>query len=290
MTILTNSLTQKGSKQKTIAQIKKTEKQALWISLWSFFPKQIENLSLLEKRLSYTFKNKNLFFEAFTHRSAITWYEQHVLKNLKKEEEHNFRWNEKLEFLGDSVLNFIITNYLWNNAPDLNEGQLSKQRSQLVKEETLVSVAKTLDLKNILITGPELMVSDQIKSEALLADSLEALLGALFLDAGQEKCQKLLIELWQPFLKNPSLLEFADSKTCLQEFCQEKFLLAPLYKLIKEEGDQHKKTFLVGVFLKEKKIAQAHGTTKKKASQLAALQAMIKLKKINSKSKLRVKI
>ena len=95
MTILTNSLTQKGSKQKTIAQIKKTEKQALWISLWSFFPKQIENLSLLEKRLSYTFKNKNLFFEAFTHRSAITWYEQHVLKNLKKEEEHNFRWNEK---------------------------------------------------------------------------------------------------------------------------------------------------------------------------------------------------
>lgn len=224
----------------------------------------MDNLAELEKKLNVSFKNKNLLETAFTHRSYINESNGAV-------QEHN----ERLEFLGDAVLEILVSEYLFNKFPNLREGDLTAYRSAVVKMESLAEISEELSFgKYISMSKGEEMTGGRHRPY-ILANTFEAFLGSLFVDQGIEECKRFISSVF--FDKIDTIIEekrYIDSKSQLQEMSQEVYKVTPLYKLIKEEGPDHDKTFTVDVIIKDKILGKGVGKSKQQAQQDAAKDAL----------------
>ncbi|MDD5053229.1 MAG: ribonuclease III [Sulfuricurvum sp.] len=223
----------------------------------------MDNLATLQELLGYQFKNQKLLIEALTHKSYKQPYN-----------------NERLEFLGDAVLDLIVGEYLYKKFRDFDEGKLSKMRASLVNEGGFTSLATHLGLgEYIYLSNAEENNAGRTKS-SLLSNAFEALMGAIYLETGLGKVQEITINLLEhvhPDISLDSL--FKDYKTSLQELTQAHFGITPEYQLIAAHGPDHKKEFEVAVLIGGKRYASAQGKSKKQAQQEAALIALNMLSK-----------
>ncbi len=222
----------------------------------------MDDSQTLETELKIKFKNKDLLQQAFIHRSYLN------------ENDFYLGNNEKLEFLGDAVLELIVTDYLYQKFPNKNEGELTALRSALVKRQTLAQVAEELKFHKYLklSKGEAKTVNNQV---AILSNTVEALIGALYLDTGLESAKKFIKTYLLP--KLDSIIEsnlYIDAKSQLQEIIQEKNGLTPHYKVIQESGPDHDKKFEVAVYAGNQELAQGSGNSKQAAQTDAASKAL----------------
>ena len=210
----------------------------------------------------YIFKNINLKKEALTHSSIAN--------------ETNMRSNERLEFLGDSVLGLIIGKELFTMFPDVDEGVLSKMRAHLVSEDALCVFAKRINLNNLICLGRGEEKTGGRKKDSLLADAFEAMLAAIYLDSDFDTAKKWVLDIMRNELSSISISDtyFDDYKTKLQELLQKDTVLPITYKLLSTTGPDHDKKFEVAVFLGTKMLATGIGKSKKQAEQKAAENAV----------------
>ena len=211
----------------------------------------------LEEILKYDFKNKSLLNQALTHKSF-----------------DNNNNNEKLEFLGDRVLGLIISKKLIDKYPNEKEGIIDKKFANLVNKKTCVNIAKKLNLKKYLFLGSSNRNLER-SSDKILSDSLEAIVGAIYLDGGLKYSEKFVLNFWETFIDN-SIVTLIDSKTKLQEYSLKKFKILPKYTFFKKTGPQHKPLFKTEVQIPESKKIIGIGSSKKNAQQNAAAK-LIKL-------------
>lgn len=223
------------------------------------------NIDIVEQRIGYSFKDKELLNRVFIHRSYLN---EHRILGL----EHN----ERLEFLGDAVLELVVTEYLYKNYPN-PEGELTNWRSALVKGETLAELANGLGFGDFLLLSKGEAKSGGKSKNYILANTFEALIGALYLDQGYLVCQQFVathvLVLLEKILKEHL---FIDPKSRLQEITQEKFSQTPIYRILGEEGPDHEKQYLVGVFLAEQELARGTGPSKQ-AGQIAAARKALEI-------------
>ncbi|MEQ1602442.1 MAG: ribonuclease III [Methylophilaceae bacterium] len=211
----------------------------------------------LYRLIAHDFKDEALLTQALTHRSFGSTN------------------NERLEYLGDGALNFIIAHQLYQRFPKLPEGDLSRLRALLVKEPTLCEIARSLNIGDALKLGEGELKSGGWRRPSVLADALEAIIGAVFLDGGFSAAEALVIRLYQPLLEqiNPKVID-KDPKSLLQEYLQAKRIDIPEYKLLTINGEAHCQTFSVECFIAKLKIsAQGEGSSRRAAEQQAARQA-----------------
>ena len=225
----------------------------------------------LENILDYKFKNQEFLQEALTHPSF-----QNIKLNNKATN------NQRLEFLGDAVLDLIVTERLYRKLTSFSEGKLTKIKSIIVSKDTLAKWAIHLSLGKYILLGKGEDLTGGRKKLSILADCFEALLGAMYLDSGIIKTKKIIL----PLIKEEIELIIKgkyeeDFKTLLQEISQKKMKCLPEYRLIKEKGPDHKKIFCVEVRLKKVTYGTGDGENKKEAEQDAAKDALKKLKVIN---------
>ena len=219
----------------------------------------------LEKNIGYTFKNKELLKKALTHTSYAY--------------EHGIESNEKLEFLGDSILEFISSTYLFANYSKLKEGEMTKVRATVVCEKSLYKVAKMHNFSDFLYLGKSEIQSGGENRPAILADSVEAVIAAIYLDGGIEKAQKFIIENLKEEIEIASKnVGQKDYKTVLQEKLQKHGEVEIKYTILREIGPDHDKTFEAQVECNNKKLATGIGKSKKQAEMKAAKEALNKLK------------
>ena len=223
----------------------------------------------LEKKLKITFKNKAFLEEALTHRSYLN-------ENTKWKTHHN----ERLEYLGDAVLELVVTTFLFNHFPEKQEGEMTSIRAALVNHIMLSKVAKTLELEDyILLSRGEGKENGRAK-EAILANTVEALIGAIYMDQGYAKAEKFVSAFILSHLEEIFEKElFLDPKSTLQEIIQEKLKLTPTYRVLNEKGPDHEKEFVAGVFFDKEKIAEGSGFSKQDAERAAAENALKHWKK-----------
>ncbi len=219
-----------------------------------------ESIKELEKIIKYTFKNTSLLRTSLTH------------KSFDKE-----RNNEKLEFLGDRVLGLVISEKLLEKFPDEKEGIIDKKFANLVNKNTCSLIAKKLNLKKFLYLGASQKNLER-SGDKIISDSLEAIVGAIFLDGGLKASQKFILNFWNFYLLK-SIITLVDSKTQLQEYSLKKFKELPKYNFHKKIGPEHKPFFKTEVQIPNSKKASGIGTSKKNAQQNAASK-LLKLLKI----------
>ena len=219
----------------------------------------------LEKNIGYTFKNKELLKKALTHTSYAY--------------EHDIESNEKLEFLGDSILEFISSTYLFANYSKLKEGEMTKVRATVVCEKSLYKIAQKHNFSEFLKLGKSEIQSGGENRPAILADSVEAVIAAIYLDGGIEKAQKFIIENLKEEIEIASKnVGQKDYKTVLQEKLQKHGEVEIKYTILREIGPDHDKTFEAQVECNNKKLATGIGKSKKQAEMKAAKEALNKLK------------
>jgi ribonuclease-3 len=206
------------------------------------------------KRLGYQFLQPQLLQRALTHRS------------------YSAAHNERLEFLGDSVLNCTIAKYLYDSYPDLSEGDLSRLRSNLVNQQTLAVLAQQLNLGEQLLLGEGERKSAGFRRPSILADGLEAIFGAVLLDAGFPAAEKVVLGLYVPFIAQTDLQALGkDAKTLLQEYLQGRKLALPQYSVIEIQGEAHAQTFVVSCEIAQLGLTtQGEGASRRIAEQIAA--------------------
>ncbi|KXB71962.1 ribonuclease III [Peptoniphilus sp. DNF00840] len=221
------------------------------------------NLKNLEKKLNYNFKDKGLLETALTHSSFVN-------ENKMKQYESN----ERLEFLGDAVLGLVIGEYFYKSFPRDLEGSLTKMRAESVNEKVLFFISKDLELGDFIRFGKGEKKNGGNKRESTSADALEALIGAIFLDSNFNNAKKIILNLFDEFLKEDGYKLFnIDFKTMLQEEVQRSGQKAE-YKLVKEEGPDNDKTFFTELYLDEVLSGRGSGKTKKESQQEAAREAL----------------
>lgn len=223
-------------------------------------------LSLLEERIGYHFTNKALLKQALTHSSYTN--EQKINKQ---------KHYERLEFLGDAVLELVSSEFLFASHPEMSEGELTKIRASLVCEPSLAFCAHDLELGKFLLLGKGEESTGGRKRDSITSDVMEAVIGAIFLDGGMEPAKSFILQFILSDLEDKKL--FSDSKTNLQELVQGTLKKELHYVQIGEYGPEHDKTFRVEVHLESEKIGEGEGRTKKAAEQKAAYQALLFLKK-----------
>lgn len=224
----------------------------------------MKNTAEIERRLGYVFKNKLLLSEALTHRSFFH-------ENPDKSTSHN----ERLEFLGDSVLGLVIVEFLFLSDKDITESVMAKIKSYLVKESILSEIAYSISLGKYLKLGKGEEATGGRTKKSVLADAMEALFGAIYMDGGYKKVRKIILRLFKQKIDTTVFSgEFFDFKTELQERTQLLFGSLPEYRVIKQEGEEHRKVFTVGVFIDGKKFGIGSGRSKKEAQTLAAKEAL----------------
>ena len=218
----------------------------------------MSSLDRLCSDLGYRFKEPRLLTEALTHRSAGS---------------NN---NERLEFLGDGVLNFVVAAALYDRYPNASEGELSRLRASLVKGETLADVATTLGLGEFLLLGSGELKSGGFRRASILADALEAVFGAIFLDAGFDVCRERILAVMHPYIENvPDVSKLKDPKTRLQEWLQSRRLALPEYSVIEVSGEAHKQRFVVSCTVDGlDQPVEASGKSRRRAEQAAAEKAL----------------
>jgi len=228
-----------------------------------------KDTATLESSLGYKFKKKSFLKEALTHKSYA-------------HEKHKDRpsFNERMEFLGDSVLELVISEYLFNTYPEYTEADLSRIKSYTVQESTLAEIAKNLNIGTHLLLGKGEEMTGGRNKPSLLADAFEAIIAAVYLDGGYKKVREFihghLVQKIEELSDRTIILDF---KTKLQEVAQALFGVLPLYVIHKEEGPEHKKTFDVKVFIEDQYFGLGTGKTKKAAAQKAAEAALKQIRK-----------
>ncbi|MFW5702655.1 MAG: ribonuclease III [Candidatus Dojkabacteria bacterium] len=219
------------------------------------------------KTLKYEFKDKELIRRALTHRSALNE------RSLELE-----KHNERLEFLGDAVLELIITEYLFEHYPERPEGELTSFRAAVVRTESLAETASKLGFGVHLIMSRGEEATGGRERPYILANAFEAVLGAMYLDGGYDACKQFVERELAP--KLPDIVEKRldiDPKSKLQELAQEKYKITPTYEVMKEYGPDHDKIFTMQAKLGEKVLAQGEGKSKQEAEQAAAAKAFEKI-------------
>lgn len=228
----------------------------------------MKNLKTLEKTIRINFKNKALLQNALIHRSYLN-----ENKNLR------LHSNEKLEFLGDSVLSLVTSVYLYRIYPLFHEGDYTEIKSSIVRTESLAEAARRLKLGEYLYLSKGEEINDGRKNKNILADCFEALIAVIFLDQGFRKADSFVTK----YLFKDRLDHLIDEKLYLsaksrfQEYVQSEYKTTPIYKVIEEKGPEHKRIFRVGVHVQNKKLAEGMGSSKKEAEEKAARKALEKL-------------
>ena len=217
-----------------------------------------KNIESLEDKLGYEFKDKKLIIEALTHKSYKQPYD-----------------NERLEFLGDAVLDLIVGEYLYKKFNSSDEGKLSKIRASLVNETGFDKLARALSLGDYILLSNAEDNNGGREKPSLLSNAFEAIIGAIYLEDGLKTAERIAIKLIESNYEEISLDSlFRDFKTTLQELTQARFGMTPEYKVISSRGPDHLKEFEVGVFIQDKEYARAIGKSKKIAQQEAAKEAV----------------
>lgn len=221
-------------------------------------------LKILEKSINYEFKNKELLKKALTHSSYAF--------------ENKVESNEKLEFLGDSILEFISSKYLYKNFPKLKEGEMTKVRAAIVCEKSLYEIAKLHNFSDFLYVGRSEIQNHGNTRQAIMADSVEAVIAAIYFDSGMEEAEKFIVEnLKEAALVASQNVGQKDYKTVLQEKLQVHGDVKIQYEIIKEEGPDHNKKFTAVVSCNGELLEQGTGKTKKAAEMEAARKAIQKI-------------
>ena len=229
--------------------------------------KKLENkLKELEEIIGYSFKNQHLLSHALTHSSYAN--EKHWDKT---------KCNERLEFLGDAVLELLSSDFLFKNYPTMPEGEMTKLRASLVCEPTLAFCAEAISLGDYLYLGKGEDLTGGRKRPSVVSDAMEAMIGAIYLDGGLANAKEFVLRFILNDIEHKQL--FYDSKTILQEMVQAEFKDSLVYELLKEEGPDHNKTFEVSVKVGGRVIGRGVGRTKKAAEQVAAYHGICELKK-----------
>lgn len=222
---------------------------------------QSNAIGALLKKLEYSFNDLSLLDEALTHRSYAS------------------RNNERLEFLGDGILNFVIAHELFKLYPDVQEGDLSRLRANLVNKDSLAAIAAYLDLGNVINLGSGELKSGGFRRPSILADAVESIFGAVYCDSGFEACRDLIIRLYADRLASSmDLQSLKDPKTQLQELLQSRHFPLPDYQVTDITGQAHAQIFHVKCSIEDMKIeVTGEGKSRRKAEQIAAQKAIIKV-------------
>ena len=222
---------------------------------------ETKKLTELEQNIKYTFKDKKLLQNALTHTSYAY--------------EHGMQSNEKLEFLGDSILEFVSSEYIYNKYTNLKEGEMTKVRATVVCEKSLYKIATLHNFSDFLYLGKSELMTGGKKRPAILADSVEAIIAAMFLDGGLEPAKKFIVENLKDEIELATKhVGEKDYKTVLQEELQKNGDVKIEYKILKETGPDHNKTFEAEVRLNGKTLATGVGKSKKQAEMKAAQKAL----------------
>lgn len=224
----------------------------------------MRDFSILEKKLKINFKNKDLLLQAFVHRSY-----------LNENPDLSVGHNERLEFLGDAVLELAVTEYLFNEYPEKPEGELTTWRAALVNTKILSEVSYKLGFNDFLLLSRGEAKEKGKSRQFILANTIEAFIGSLYLDKGMSACSKFITS--HIISELPRILEehlYRDAKSLFQEKAQEKTSITPTYRVLKGWGPDHAKHFLIGVFLKDDKVAEGEGSSKQEAEEEAARKAL----------------
>lgn len=226
--------------------------------------RRMKDLSLLENQIEINFKEKVLLKTALTHRSYLN---EHPKEKLSS--------NERLEFLGDAILEFIVSKKIFSFFQDQSEGFLTALRSQIVKTESLAEAADQCHLGNFLLLSRGEEETGGRKNKSLLANVFEALIGAIFLDQGIEKTEEFIDRSLEKIINDANQLgNLKDYKSLFQEKSQEEEKITPIYRITNTLGPDHDKMFQVGVYLNKRKIAEGQGKSKQEAEQMAAQKAL----------------
>lgn len=232
---------------------------------------EIPDFQKLFDKLSYRFNNISFIQQAFTHRSYLN------------ETKENIGSNERMEFLGDSILSFLVSDYLYKKYPDYPEGELTNLRSSMVKTATLAEVARELDLGKYLMLSHGEEESGGRNNTSILADTFEAFLGAVYQDSGLAQVKEILSGFLFP--KLDLILNqkaYKDAKSIFQEMVQEELKISPSYKVISEKGPDHAKEFEIGVFVNNELYGRGFGKSKQEGEMQAAQNALNKWSKTGS--------
>lgn len=225
----------------------------------------IHNATAIESKLGHSFHDRSLLALAFVHRSFINEHREVV------------QHNERLEFLGDSILGMLIAEYLYHQLPTTAEGDLSYLRSRLVEASSCVAFVQKLDLSMHLLLGKGERMNDGRGRESILADLFEAIIGAIYLDGGLEAARNFLFKNFthdfEEILKTP----LRNWKALLQDHCQKKYQQTPSYRVIEEYGPDHSKTFTISVMINDQEFGRGTGSSKKEAQQAAAGDALSRI-------------
>lgn len=224
----------------------------------------MKDFSLFEKKLKIKFKNKDLLTQAFVHRSY-----------LNENPDFPLFHNERLEFLGDAVLELVVTEELYKEYPKKSEGELTNWRAALVNSKILSEIADELGLNDFLLLSRGETKELGKSRKYILANTFEAMIGAIYLDQGYGVCRDLIKK--HLIKELPLIIEkglYKDAKSLFQEEAQEKVEITPTYKVLKEWGPDHAKHFIIGVFLEKELIAEGEGSSKQEAEDEAAKKAL----------------
>ncbi len=221
----------------------------------------------IESKLGHHFAEKQLLCLAFTHCSYVN------------ESRTTTQHNERLEFLGDSVLGLMVSEYLYRTLPDLPEGELSALRAKLVEACSCISYIQKLDLEKYLLLGKGERMNDGRGRDTILSDLFEAIIGAIFLDGGFNAAQKFFFDKFKEEIDAILQAPLRNPKAILQDLCQKKFQVTPRYKVLNEIGPDHSKIFKVVVMLDDNELGCGEGPSKKEAQAAAAKNALLSFPK-----------
>lgn len=224
-------------------------------------------LKTLEKRIGYQFQDSKLLKQALTHSSFTNEQRINRAKNY-----------ERLEFLGDAVLELVSSEFLFHENPDMSEGELTKTRASMVCEPSLAFCARDLELGQFMLLGKGEESTGGRWRDSITSDAMEAVIGAIYLDGGMEPARSFINRFVLSDLEDKQL--FYDSKTNLQEVVQGRYRKELHYELLEESGPEHDKTFVVEVYMEKEALGQGVGRTKKAAEQQAAYEALLKLRDV----------
>lgn len=217
----------------------------------------------IEQQLGYSFKDKSLLALAFVHRSFVN-------ENRELVPNHN----ERLEFLGDSVLGVLVAEYLYRYLPSTPEGELSYLRSRLVEASSCGKYIQKLQLERYILLGRGERMNDGRGRESILADLFEAIIGAIFIDGGIEAARRFLFKNFSKEIEAILKTPIRNWKALLQDYTQKNYQQAPFYKVLSEEGPDHSKVFQIAVFVNDIEVGRGTGPSKKEAQQAAAASAL----------------
>ena len=219
----------------------------------------------IESKIGYTFKDSSYLALAFVHRSFVN--------ENRDVTEHN----ERLEFLGDSILGLLIAEYLYRYLPTTPEGELSYLRSRLVEAGSCFKYVQKLNVEELLLLGKGERKNDGRGRESILADLFEAIIGAIYLDGGLGAARQFIFKNFTPEIDSILKTPVRNWKAQLQDYCQKKYHHTPLYKVVSESGPDHSKTFNISVIINNQEQGHGEGPSKKEAQQAAAKNALEKI-------------